>query len=126
MGRCTFLAVVVILGMLPAAPARAAGCTLRIGTTVMLRASDFDPDVFVWDTQSRAIAYADRVNFMTVDEVLRHIVLAKPGTRAVILGCNARIVRPRSAELEDAVLVRLATGPDRGRLGWVTSNDLHA
>ena len=91
----------------------------------MLRASDFDPDVFVWDTQGRAIAYAARETFMKVDDVLRHTVLAKSGTRAVIIGCNPRIVRPRfTSALEDAVLVRLASGPERGKLGWVTSSDV--
>jgi hypothetical protein len=123
--RCTFLVGALILGMLPVIPTRAAGCTLRAGTSVTLRSSDFDPDVFVWDTEGRAIAYAARVSFPKVDEVLRHTVLAKPGTHAVIVGCNARIVRPRPAqELEDAVLVRLASGPDRGKLGWVTSSDV--
>jgi len=113
--------------MIPAAPARAAGCSLRVGANVVLRSSDFDPDVFVWDTQGRAIAYASRINFIKVEDVLQHIVLAKPGTHAVVVGCSAGSVRPRfSSGVEDAVLVRIASGRDRGRLGWVTSGDVHA
>jgi hypothetical protein len=99
--------------MHPATPARAAGCTPRAGTAVTLRASDFDPDVFVWDTQGRALAYASRATFFKVDDVLRHIVLAKAGTHAVVVGCG-----------EGFVLVRLASGPNRGRIGWVTSSDV--
>lgn len=125
MCRCTFLAVILILGMVPATPTRAAGCALRVGATVSLRASDFDPDVFVWDTQGRAIAYAARMPFVSVEDVLPHILLAKAGTRAVVVGCNARIVRSHaSADVADAVLVRIANGPGRGRLGWVTSRDV--
>ncbi len=98
--------------MLPALPVLAASCTLRAGTNVMLRSSDFDPDVFVWDTQARAQTYAARLRFMKVDEVLAHIVLAKPGTRATVLGC-----------MEATARVRLASGPNRGRLGWVEASD---
>ena len=111
--------------MIPALPVRAAGCAERSGKTVTLRASDFDPDVFVWDTKNRAIAYAANVPFVKVEDVLPHIVLAKAGTRAVVVGCNARIVRYHVTDaIGDAVLVRIASGPGRGRLGWVTSSDL--
>lgn len=115
----------LVLAALAGVPARAATCGLHVGANVTLRSSDFDPDVFVWDTQGRVIAYATRLNELKVDDVLRHIVLAKPGTRAVVVGCAARSVRFGSG-VEDAVLVRLATGPNRGHLGWVASGDVHA
>jgi hypothetical protein len=110
--RCTFLIAALGVGILPALPAQAASCTLRAGARVMLRSSDFDPDVFVWDTQTRAKTYAERVTFMKVDEVLAHIVLAKPGTRAIVVGCSA-----------DTMRVRLASGPNTGRLGWIVAGD---
>lgn len=124
--RCSILvAAAFVTGILPPALSRAAGCALRAGANVTLRSSDFDPDVFVWDTQSRAIAYAARGPFMKVDVVLAHVVLAKSGTHAVVVGCSAGIVRPRFAAVaQDAALVRLATGPNRGRLGWVASGDV--
>lgn len=90
-----------------------------------MRSTDFDPDVFVWDTQERAIAYAARVEFPKVDDVLRHIILAKAGTHAVVVGCSAGSVHQRFAsDAEEVVLVRIASGLDRGKLGWVTSSDL--
>jgi hypothetical protein len=110
--RCIFLVAVLAVSMLPALPVRAARCALHAGARVTLRSSDFDPDVFVWDTQTRAISYAARVTFMKVDEVLAHIVLAKPGTRATVVGCTDRVVH-----------VRLASGPHRGRSGWVVWGD---
>lgn len=125
--RCTILVAVLVVGVLsPSVPAQAAGCALRTGANVMLRSSDFDPDVFVWDTQGRTIAYAARAPFMKVDEVLAHIVLAKSGTHAVVIGCAAGRVRARFSAAQDAVLVRLASGPNRGHLGWVASGDVHA
>jgi hypothetical protein len=124
--RCTvFVAAAFVVGILAPVPAGAAGCALRAGAKVMLRSSDFDPDVFVWDTQGRAIGYAARAPFMKVDEVLAHIVLAKPGTHAVVVGCSAGVVRPRfTAAVQDALLVRLASGSNRGHLGWVASGDV--
>ena len=110
--RCIFLVAALAAGMLPALPVLAASCRLHAGANVMLRSSDFDPDVFVWDTRARAIRYAARASFMKVDEVLAHIVLAKPGTRAIVLGCTERLVH-----------VRLASGLNRGRLGWVVTSD---
>ncbi|GAC1454017.1 MAG: hypothetical protein PVSMB8_12720 [Vulcanimicrobiaceae bacterium] len=53
-------------------------------------------------------------------------MLAKPGTRAVIVQCEHGIVRPKYvADARDAVGVRLVNGPNRGRYGWVSSQDVH-
>jgi hypothetical protein len=117
--RCTFLVAVVVSGVFPATPVRAGNCALRNGENVVLRSSDFDPDVFVWDSQGRAIAYGVNATFMKVDDVLRHIVLAKPGTHATVVGCHTK-------NAHEVVLVRLASGPNRGHQGWVALGDIRS
>lgn len=108
-----------------ASPASAA-CAYAVGSTVTLKSLDIDPDVFVWDSRARVISYAARA-WESTHEVLVHSTLAKPGTRAVVVRCEAGVVRSKSLPgVQDAVGVRLLTGPNRGRYGWVTSADAHA
>lgn len=105
--------------------AGAADCSMRTGAQVILRSSDFNPDVFVWDTRDRMVDYAVHVPYVTTETVLRHAVLAKAGTRAVVVGCLQGSVQPRfSPGIEDAVRVRIVSGAQRGRQGWIASSDL--
>jgi hypothetical protein len=91
----------------------------------MLRASDFDPDVLVWDSRQRAIDYVSG-NIKSTSEVLTHTVLSKPGTHAVVVACDPGSSKPRFAPLaEDTVGIKITSGPNRGRYGWVSSGDAH-
>jgi hypothetical protein len=105
-----------------ASPAPA--CTIAAGESVILRSSDFDPDVLVWDSRDRAIDYAGG-NIKSATDVLNHTLLSKPGTRAIIVACAAATARVKySSEILDTVGVKITSGPHRGRYGWVTSDDV--
>ncbi len=117
---------VIALVLLAAAPAPAESCsTLGVGGQVVLKSADLDPDVFVWDSKSRAADYASG-NWRDTHDVLTHTLLAKPGTHAQIISCQKDLIRSRYAnETLDAVGIRLLSGPYHGRYGWVTSEDVH-
>jgi hypothetical protein len=105
--------------------ARASGCALSNGQFLVLRSSDFDPDVLVWDTRQRAMDYVNAIH-VSANEVLAHTLLAGPGTRAVVVQCAPASVKPKyTSEIFDTVGIKLTTGPNRGRYGWVTSDDVH-
>jgi hypothetical protein len=109
-----------------ASPADASSCALSTGVTVVLRSSDFDPDVLVWDSRQRAIDYVSG-NIKSASEVLTHTLLSKSGTRAVVIACDPLSSKPRySSVAQDTVGIKLTTGPDRGRYGWVSSGDAHS
>jgi len=103
----------------------AAACSVPAGASVTLKSLDIDPDVFVWDSRERVVAYAAR-SWESTHEVLVHTMLAKPGTRALVVECASGIVHVKAAPFpEDAVAVRILSGANRGRHGWVTSADVH-
>jgi hypothetical protein len=120
-------ATVIALVLLAAAPAPADSCsTLPLGGRVVLKSSDLDPDVFVWDSKARVADYASG-NWRNTHDVIVHTLLAKPGTSALIVACHKDMIRSRYAnETLDAVGIRLVSGPYHGRYGWVTSEDVHA
>ena len=105
-------------------PVLAAPCGVPVGHVIYLKSADLDPDVFVWDTKQRVMDYATG-SWGDSHEVVAHTVLAKPGTRAVIVQCQPGVVRKEGADLRDAVGIRLTSGPSKGRYGWVTSEDVH-
>jgi hypothetical protein len=108
---------------LAAEPAGAVSCPVTAGSTVMLRSSDFDPDVLVWDSRQRAIDYVSG-NMKTTADALTHTVLSKPGTRALVVACDPGSSKPRySAVAEDTLGIKLTTGPHKGRYGWISSGD---
>jgi hypothetical protein len=108
-----------------ASPAGAISCAVTTGTSVMLRSSDFDPDVLVWDSRQRAIDYVSG-NIKSTAEVLTHTVLSKPGTKALVVACDPGSSKPRySTVAEDTVGIKITTGPHKGRYGWVSSGDAH-
>ena len=114
------------LGLLAALsiPVAAAPCGAPVGQAVVLKSGELDPDVFVWDTKQRVIDYASG-RWGDTHAVLQHTMLAKPGTRAVIVQCGAGQVRRDGTDARDAIGIRLVNGPNKGRYGWVTSDDVH-
>jgi hypothetical protein len=105
-------------------PVHAAPCLAPTGRAVSLKSTFLDPDVLVWDSRQRAIDYA--AGSWTAKDVLAHTLLAKPGTRATVIQCVTAAIRSRFADdLEDAVGVRILNGPNRGRYGWVSGEDVH-
>jgi hypothetical protein len=103
--------------------AQAAPCGVSPGHAVVLKSGDLDPDVFVWDTKQRVMDYAS--GSWGSSEVLAHTLLAKPGTRAVIVQCTADAVHTKGGSTRDAIGIKLVNGPNKGRYGWVTSDDVH-
>lgn len=92
----------------------------------MLRSSDFDPDVLVWDSRQRVIDYTAG-SIRNASDVLGHTLLSKSGTRAIVVACDAGSVKPSyAAGPQDAVGIKITSGPHRGRYGWVASGDAHA
>ena len=120
------LAAVLAAACASALPAAAGTCALANGAAVVLRSSDFDPDVLVWDSRQRAIDYVSG-NMKSTSELLTHTVLSKPGTRAVVVACDPASSKPRYSVLaEDTIGIKITTGPNRGRYGWVSSGDIHS
>ena len=104
-------------------PAAAQPC-LPPGHPVVLRANALDPDVFVWDSRERVLDYASGY-WRDTEDVVAHSLLAKPGTRATVVRCYAGAVSSRYANArEDLLAVRIVSGPNRGRYGWITSEDV--
>jgi len=103
----------------------ASSCALSTGAAVILRSSDFDPDVLVWDSRQRAIDYVDG-NIKSANEVITHTLLSQPGTHAVVVACDPASAKPRYTSLVlDTIGIKITSGPNRGRYGWVSSGDAH-
>ncbi|HEX3550616.1 MAG TPA: hypothetical protein VHT53_09575 [Candidatus Elarobacter sp.] len=105
-------------------PVQAAPCGVPVGHAVFLKSTELDPDVFVWDAKQRVIDYASG-HWGDTHDVMVHTVLAKPGTRAVIVQCGAGLVHREGADARDAIGIKVVNGPNKGRYGWVTSDDVH-
>ncbi len=103
---------------------QAAPCGVSVGRAIFLKSTDLDPDVFVWDAKQRVVDYASG-RWGDTHDVMTHTVLAKPGTRAVIVQCIAGLVHREGSDVRDAIGIRLVNGPNKGRYGWVTSDDVH-
>jgi len=53
-------------------------------------------------------------------------VLAEPGTQAMVVACYPSVAHPKfSTGDEDAIGVKIMSGPHRVRYGWVLSSDIH-
>ncbi|MEA2688038.1 MAG: hypothetical protein QOD51_645, partial [Candidatus Eremiobacteraeota bacterium] len=83
-----------------------------------------DPDVFVWDAKQRVVDYSHGT-WRDSSEVMVHTMLAKPGTHAVVVQCFPGAVHKEGNDPRDLIGIRLTTGPNKGRYGWVTSDDVH-
>ena len=120
------LGALVLLAAL-SSPALASPCSVSVGHAVVLKSAEIDPDVFVWDAKQRVVDYAAGY-WHDSHDVMAHTTLAKPGTRAVIVQCDGGVVHGKYApehQQRDAVGIRLVNGPNKGRYGWVTSDDVH-
>jgi hypothetical protein len=110
---------------LGASAARADDCAASPQARIVLAADSADPDVFVWDDLSRLAGYS-RGTWAGTSAIMAHTVLAHPGTKAVVLACLHRALRAKySVAEDDAIRVRMLSGPYRGRFGWVASPDVH-
>lgn len=122
----SFVAAMLVAVCVSASPVGASTCSLSSGEPVVLRSSDFDPDVLVWDSRQRAIEYVNG-NITSTSEVLTHTVLSKSGTHAVVVTCDPGSSKPRYSNLAlDTVGIKITSGPNRGRYGWVSSGDAHS
>lgn len=119
------LGLLAVLIVFSAALCFAAECGLRAGTPVTLASNPNDPDVIVWDSRERLVAYAAG-RWNSAHDVMAHTKIAGPGTRARVIACFAGAAHLKLADIDrDAIGVRIMSGPLRGRYGWVVSSDVH-
>ncbi len=116
-------AAVAVLAILCSAAAIAA-CHVHPRERVVLFGVGDDPGVFLWDSRFRLRAYHS-TSFDEAQALLPHALLLAAGTRAIVITCYRNDVQPKySLSPEDAVEVRVLTGPQRGRTGWVIGGDI--
>jgi hypothetical protein len=119
------IAVAVLLLLLPGPAPRAGETCLPNGQYVLLKSNRLDPDVFVWDARLRLVNYAAG-EWKNTQDVLDHTLLSKPGTRAIVIACEPQVIRFRYEQpIQDAVGLKIVSGPQHGRYGWVASDDTH-
>ncbi len=117
-------ALAALVAFVPASAA-AEPCSVSPGGRVTLASDAVDPDVFLWDSRERLIDYTAG-QWGNTRTIFVHTVLTEPGTSALVVACLPGAAHSRYAlEDEDAVGIRLTSGPNRGRYGWVLSTDVH-
>jgi len=122
--RSTALVVVSVLALGGAGAAAPAGCESGTGLRVVLISDAVDPDVFLWDSRERLIDYSAG-QWGDARAIFAHTLLAHPGTIAVVMNCVSGVAHPRDATGDqDAVGVKILSGPYKGRFGWVLSSDV--
>ena len=100
-------------------------CSVTPGGRVVLESDAVDPDVFIWDSRDRLIDYAAGA-WGNTRAIFAHTVLAEPGTQATVVSCFPSVAHPKfSTGDEDAIGVKIMSGPHRGRYGWGLSSDIH-
>jgi hypothetical protein len=110
---------------LPAFAQTDALCTVTPGGRVVLESDAVDPDVFLWDSRDRLVDYAAG-QWGNTRAIFAHTLLAEPGTQAMVVSCYPSVAHPKfSTGDEDAIGVKIMSGPHRGRYGWVLSSDIH-
>jgi hypothetical protein len=117
------LTIAAVLSAPCAAPASAA-CHVRTGERIVLFGLGDDPGVFLWDSLFRLRAY-HAASFDEAQALLPHAILLSAGTRAIVIRCYPDDVQPKySLRPDDAVNVRVLTGTQRGRTGWIIGGDI--
>lgn len=102
---------------------QALACPVAPGDRIVLASQSLDPDVFVWDSAARLIAYAQ--GDYDTEAVLKHTMLAKPGTAALAVDCRQVPASPKYTKGQlDLVGIKLTSGPNRGHFGWVGAEDV--
>lgn len=113
----------LLSGFLACAPVLAE-CNIASGERIALLSLSYDPDVLVWDSRQRLIDYA-AASWETARALLPHAVLARAGTKALVTQCQPNVIHPKyRLATQDAVGVKITSGPYHGRYGWVTIDDL--
>ncbi len=101
-----------------------ADCNITSGERVVLFSTSYDPDVLIWDSRSRLIDYA-AAPWQTARALLPHALLARAGTKAMVLQCQGNVIHPKyRMASQDAVGIKVTSGPYRGRFGWIAIDDL--
>ena len=119
--RKLLMAMLTLLCVLTPVIARA-DCTQ--GEHVLLLSNTYDPDVLIWDSRQRLLDYAAG-NWDIKRILLPHALLARAGTRAVVIACRYNIVHPKyRLAPADAAGVLVLSGPYKGRYGWLLADDL--
>ena len=125
MSHFAALATVFVAMLATTSFVRAANCTAPMGVRVVLESDAVDPDVFLWDSRPRLIDYAAG-EWSNTRSIFAHTLLAEPGTTATIVACVPGAAHPKFGDgVEDAIGVKIANGPYKGRYGWVLSSDIH-
>ena len=121
--RTFAIAVLAVFGCTGGADAPR--CSIATGGRVMLASDAVDPDVFLWDSRERLVDYTAG-DWGNTRQIFTHTLLTEPGTLALVIACFPRAAHSRYVlGDEDAVGVRLTSGPNRGRYGWILSSDAH-
>lgn len=124
--RVVTIAVFALCCFASGAPARA--CPIARGSSIVLVSQELDPDVFLWDSADRLVRYA--AGDYDVEAVLKHTVLIRAFSHAQLVGCRKQIIRASAAggaggaPFIYVVGVRIVSGIERGRYGWVMSADI--
>lgn len=101
-----------------------ADCNINNGERTVLFSLSYDPDVLVWDSRQRLIDYAAG-SWQNTRALLPHALLARAGTKALVLQCQGNVIHPKyRMATQDAVGIKITSGPYHGRYGWVTIDDL--
>ena len=112
------------LAVFAAAPT--VGCPLSTGSRVVLASQELDPDVFLWDSRASLVSYVQ--GDYDVSRVLKHTLLVRAFTKAMVLGCRDVELKsdPGSTSPSPSFLVgvKLTGGTMRGRSGWVSAFDV--
>lgn len=122
--RWSSAALAFVLSITSLTAASLADCRVKAGDVVVLYGTSDDPDVFLWDSRFRMRQYQEGT-FDEMNALLPHAVLARPGTRAIVEGCVPAFVRSKyTGAPDDAVGVRIVTGPLHGQGGWVLASSI--
>lgn len=121
-----FAVLVAVLTALGSPSAlRASSCSAPAGGRLILASDAVDPDVFLWDSRARMLDYAAG-QWNDTRSIFAHTHLARPGTQALLVSCVAAVAHPKfGTGDEDALGVKVVSGPYRGHYGWVLSSDAH-
>ncbi|MBV9149556.1 MAG: hypothetical protein JO024_06810 [Candidatus Eremiobacteraeota bacterium] len=102
-----------------------ADCSSMPGSQIALFSGNYDPDVLVWDSRHRLLAYATD-SYQVAKLLLPHAILARAGTTAVVTSCHRNAIHQKYRPApSDVVGVRMTSGEYRGRNGWVMVEDVH-
>ncbi|GAC1390359.1 MAG: hypothetical protein NVSMB31_07320 [Vulcanimicrobiaceae bacterium] len=116
-------ALVAVAWLLLPVAARA-DCSSLQGQRVILISNTYDPDVLLWDSKQRLMDYAAG-NWDVAKILLPHALLARAGTRALLMTCFNNIVHLKSRLAPtDAAALKITSGPYKGRYAWVMAEDL--